>query len=119
VIKILDVVGKPMDCCAAVSLALGRMGVHVAPDAFTSAPHLWREVDLCAPDSIKAGDVIVSRPNGRLHVAVVLEGRAGHGVAFTSDARMGATTVPLSRALADRVGVWRYVAPVQCEAHTT
>jgi hypothetical protein len=115
VIKILDVVGKPMDCCAAVSLALGRMGVHVAPDAFTSAPHLWREVT----GAVEAGDVIVSRPEGRLHVAAVINARPGHGVAFTSDARMGATTVPLSRALADRVGVWRYVSPVQCEAHTT
>ncbi len=107
-IKVADVCGKRMDCCAAVALALGRMGIHVAPDAFTAAPHLWREVEVVAPDSVQPGDVIVSRPNGALHVAAVLSARAGHGVAFTADARMGATTVPLSRAMADRVGVWRY-----------
>jgi len=115
VIKILDVCGKPMDCCAAVSLALGRMGIHVAPDAFTSAPHLWREVT----GAVEVGDVIVSRPEGRLHVAVVINARPGHGVAFTADARHGATTLPLSRALLERVGVWRYVSPAPVEAHTT
>lgn len=100
---LLDLVGRRMDCRSAVSTVLGRMGLRVAPDAFEGRPDLWQRVDAPQP-----GDVILSRPGGRLHVSVVVSARGRTGAVLSSDALGGVYLASLSRALPDSIGVYRY-----------
>lgn len=105
-IELLHKVGTPwaaMDCKAAVSFALRRMGIPVASDAFDGHPELWERVE-----DVQRGDVILSRPDGRLHVAVVTDPQPGRGLAFTSDMQSGVRFVALARALVGAEGVYRY-----------
>lgn len=102
-VSVGDLLGQRMDCREACARVLRRMGRAVGDDAFDSTADLWDAVT----DAPRAGDVIVSRPNGRLHVAVILSTRPGRGLAFTSDVGAGARPVSLTAAMVDRVGVYR------------
>jgi hypothetical protein len=98
-----DIMGLRMDCRAACSAALARLGITVAPDAFDGNADVWESVT-----EPQRGDVILSRPDGRLHVTLVLNSRPGHGLVMSSDAHRGVHVMTLSRALADRIGIYRY-----------
>jgi hypothetical protein len=104
VIEYLDLVGRPhstMDCKAVVSTALRRMGHEVDASLWLGRAELWRPV-LGVP---REGDVILSHPDGRPHVAVIVSTVAR--ICLSSDARQGVHVLPLSAAMADRTGVYR------------
>lgn len=103
-IEYLDLVGRAhetMDCKSVASTALRRMGHDVDASLWLGKPELWAPV-LGAP---REGDVILSHPQGRPHVAVLISTVAR--ICLSSDARRGVHVLPLSEALADRTGIYR------------
>lgn len=101
-IDYLDLVGRPMDCKGAVGVALMRMGFEVPADLWLGDRDLWAETSDPVP---RMGDVILSHPDGRPHVCVVID--EVQRLCLTSTQPGGVCTVDLSRAMADRTGVYR------------